>query len=182
MDITPSTPPMPKSLESVIVESQRVEQDALYSAKGHFEAARRWNLLNYWIGIPAAIAATLVSTMAGIAGLKDYATLAGVLALSSGVFTAIVGFLRPAEKAAAHHRAGTAFNALKNDARIFYSIECGSDPSPTDVVDRIKELNDCRTKLNEESPAIPRFAFLKGRDGIESGENSYDVDKRKPAI
>lgn len=180
MESMPSTPPTMKTLEGVIAEARRVEEDALYSAKGHFEAARRWELLNNWIGIPAAVLATCVATAAGIAGLKDQATLAGVLALSSAVLTAVIGFLRPAERSATHHGAGTAFNALKNDARIFYQIECGLDPCPTNVVDRIKELNDRRTTLNAEAPPIPRFAFLKARAGIEGGDSAYAVDKGVP--
>ena len=38
--------------EKVIIEAKRIEEDSLYSAKGHFFAASWWNKFHIWIGIP----------------------------------------------------------------------------------------------------------------------------------
>jgi len=40
-------------------------------------------------------------------------------------------------------------------------------------------LNERRNTLNSESPQIPRQAFERARKGIESGEASYAVDRKR---
>ena len=33
-------------------EAERLEEDALYSSKGHFNAEDTWVRRNYWLGVP----------------------------------------------------------------------------------------------------------------------------------
>ncbi len=60
-------------------ESQRIEEDALYSAKGHFEAARTWSRIHLWIGLPTAI----LAAVSGVSAFKDETVIAGALAKRS---------------------------------------------------------------------------------------------------
>ena len=39
-------------LISVQNEAARIEEDSLYSAKGHWEAAKPWEHRHLWIGVP----------------------------------------------------------------------------------------------------------------------------------
>src|SRR5687768_11958931 len=99
-------------------EADRIEEDCLYSAKGHFESARIWGRMNLWLGIPAAA----LGAFAGITGFKDMPEVAGGLAVFAAAFTAVLPFLKPSERAAAHQRSGTLFNSLKNRVRHFREI------------------------------------------------------------
>lgn len=158
----------------LIKEAKRIEEDAVHSSKRHFEAASAWTIAYYWLGIPAAV----VSALAGASALKDFphhAEVAGGLSLAVTVLAAISVFLNPQQKAAAHHRAGTDYNALRNSARIFHNIELGMLDQAAGV-QRLKQLNDVRDELNRKSPGTGRRFFERARRGIEAGEAKYLVD------
>lgn len=161
----------PDNLDYLVNEAKRIEEDALYSAKGHFQAASLWDRCHFWIGLPASIFAAV----AGITAIKQHTTSAAVLAGLSAVATAVLTFLNPKERAAQHLRAGNAYKALNNDARFFHRVSC-EKPSPSLQGD-LKSLNERRNKLNIDSPQIPRWAFTSAREGIEGGEATYAVDK-----
>lgn len=161
---------------SLVKEAERIGEDALYSSKGHFNAADSWRRLNYGLGIPAV-------TMSAVAGLSAFAdfdksnVVAGILALLVAVLTAISTFLNPEEQAAAHHAAGSKFNSLKNRCRLFATTSTAR-VSISDLARQLRELSDERDDLNESSPPIPGRAFRRARKGIEAGEASYEVDAR----
>lgn len=155
---------------SAIEEAQRIEEDSLYSARGHFEAARAWSHLHLWIGIPT----TITAAIAGISALNSYPVLSGVLSLFVAAFSALNTFLNPNARANLHSKAGNSFNSLRNDARIFRNIDCQS--SENSIPEKLHSLNERRNTLNIESPQIPRFAYLRGRKRIQDGESSYKID------
>jgi hypothetical protein len=156
-------------------EAKRVEEDSLYSAKGHFVAARSWINVHYWIGVPTALLAGVAGATA-LAQFENHNIVAGVLSIIVAMLTSVTTFLNPNERATSHQNAGTAFNALRSDARLFYEIEADLINSEEALTKRLKELTDQRSKLNQSSPQIPKRAFEKGREGIEAGEAKYEVD------
>lgn len=161
--------------ETIIVEAKRIEEDSLYSAKGHFCAGQSWAGANLWLGGLSAV----FSAIAGASALSQFDhhnALAGILAIFVAGLTAIITFVNPNEKVTLHQKFGNNYNALRNDARIFYEIEV-DDIEEKRAIDIIKKLNDRRNKLNLESHQIPRWAFEKARRGIEEGEAEYKVDK-----
>ncbi len=158
--------------EALIAEAGRIEEDALFSAKGHFEAARSWDQLHFSIGVPTA----LVAAIAGVSALKHYEVLSAVLSLSVASSSAVFTFLNPKERSARHLKAGNSYKALHNDTRIFREIDCQQGRTPEELRSSLAEFNARRNQLNTESPQIPRRAFLKARRGIESGEARYRMD------
>jgi len=108
----------------IIVEARRVEQDCLYSAKGHFVAATIWGRVHYWIGVPAAVLATIAGASA-LSQFDNHNVVAGVLSLGAAALSAISTFLNPNAKAQAHANAGNRYNAVRNQARVFYQIDEG---------------------------------------------------------
>lgn len=40
-------------------EAERIEEDATYSSKSHFNAAQVWERRHYWLGIPATAFAAI---------------------------------------------------------------------------------------------------------------------------
>jgi len=162
------------SKEKIIDEAKRIEEDSLHSAKGHFYAGQCWVKVNLWLGSISVI----FSAIAGASALSqfDYHNIiAGSLAIIVAGLTAIITFLNPNERASIHLKAGNRYNALKNDARIFYNIKV-NEIGDKENVDSLQKLNAQRNKLNIESHQIPKWAFAKARKGIEEGEAKYKVD------
>jgi hypothetical protein len=166
---------VPVQIEPLIREASRIEEDALFSGKGHFETASSWSKAHFWIGIPAAVLAAL----SGISVLKDAPEVAVVLAALVTGLTAVLTFLNPQERANAHHTAGARFNSVRNDARVLREVELVQDQPPADALERLKSLSKARDELNLSSPQIPRRAFERARRSVEAGESSYAVDRKQ---
>jgi len=160
--------------EKIISEAKRIEEDSLYSAKGHFYAGQCWVNINLWLGGISAV----FSTIAGASALSqfDYHNIvAGGLSIIVASLTAVITFINPSERSVVHQKIGNEYNALRNDTRIFYDIEV-NDMEDKRAIEDLKKLNSKRNKLNLESHQIPKWAFEKARKGIEEGEAKYKVD------
>jgi len=164
--------------ENMIKEAKRIEEDSLYSAKGHFVAANFWTNFHLWIGAPTAILATI----AGASALSQFGNqniIAGILAIIVAVLTAVITFLNPNEKANAHLNSGNKYSSLRNKARVFYEIDFYTVKSDEELSKYLKELVKQRDELNQDSSQIPGWAYKKARKGIKEGEASYYVDSEK---
>ena len=161
--------------EQIRKEASRIEEDSLYSSKGHFYAGQRWSNLHLWIGVPAAILAAIAGASA-LSEFQSHSLVAGILSIVVAALTAIATFVNPNERATTHKNAGNKYNSLRNRSRIFYTIEMSSENNLDKLAERLKSLDGQRNKLNEESPQIPKWAFKKGRKGIEDGEANYKID------
>jgi hypothetical protein len=160
-------------MSSLANEASRVEEDALYSAKGHFEAARAWDHCHLAIGGVSALAAAA----AGVSGLNKQPVVAAILAFLASASTALLTFLNPKERAAHHFKAGNLYKILHDDCRLFRLIDCQQSTAAEELSRKLKDLSARRHALNTESPQIPRIAFLRARRGIEGGEAEYKVDR-----
>jgi len=154
-------------------EAERIEEDSVHSAKGHFNTAAIWNRRHYFLGVPA----TALGALAGVSFIKDCPEVASLLSLAATILTALVTFLKPTERASEHKTAGDQYLALRNDARLFREIEMLVPDEGQPLTDKIKALSQRRNELNQGSPEIPRQAFEQARKGIEEGEAGYKADK-----
>lgn len=160
--------------DASLAELSRVEEDALYSSKGHFEAGADWHKIHLWLGLPAAI----ISGVAGVSALSTFDkhnVIAGVLALLAAGLGALNAFLNPAEKASLHHNFGNDYNALRNESRVVASVEAPA-MSDAELGALVVTLSKNRDALNKKGPPIPRRAFIRARKGIEEGEATYAAD------
>ena len=154
-------------------EAERLEEDALYSSKGHFNAEDTWVRRNYWLGVPA----TALGAVAGATLIKSQPEWAMAFTLLASLLTGLMTFLKPNERAAMHRAAAGLFLALRNDARFFREIELLQSERLDELPERLKALSATRNELNLKSPSIPRRAFVAARKGIEEGEAIHKVDK-----
>lgn len=154
-------------------EAERLEEDALYSSKGHFNAEDTWVGRNYWLGIPA----TTLGAIAGAALVKSQPEWASAFTLLASLLTGLMTFLKSNERAAMHRAAAGQFLALRNDARFFREIELLDSDRLDELPERLKALSSTRNELNQQSPSIPRRAFAAARRGIKEGEATHKVDK-----
>lgn len=155
-----------------LLEAQRIEEDCLFSGKAHFEAAKRWNHVHLWLGVPA----TVLAALSGISVLKQQPEWAVGLAITTSTLTALLTFLNPQQRANTHHQSGTRFFAIRDEIRIFRQIEWLEGLTAVDSVARLKHIAKTRSELNQSSPPIPRHAYESAKKGIEAGEHTYRVD------
>lgn len=154
-------------------EAERVEEDATFSSKSHFNAGSTWERRHYLLGIPA----TVLAAVAGATLIKSHPELASVCALAASLLTGLMTFLKPNERAAMHRAAAGQFLALRNDARFFREVELLNSGRLDELPEQLKTLSARRNELNQKSPSIPRRAFVAARKGIEEGEAIHRVDK-----
>ncbi len=160
-------------LESIQAEASRIEEDALYSARGHWEAAKPWEHRHLWIGVPT----TVCAAAAGVSAFSNHPLVTGVLAVIVAVGSGLSTFLNPSERHRRHSDAGNAYKALNNQARIFRTTECVPSADASTLRTKLQELDQRRNDLNQGSPLIPRRAFEAARRGIEAGEAQHRVDQ-----
>ena len=167
---------MVSPVDPIIREARRVEEDVLYSAKRHFEAAREWNAYHLSIGIPLTVVAALTAGSV----LSKHGFVAAVLAAVVTAGTALLTFLKPSERAAQHTQAGNAYQSLRNRTRIFREITCANPDAhggAQGLEEALKKLSDERDDLNRKSPITSRRAFQRARKGITVGEADYEADR-----
>jgi len=155
-------------------ELKNIEEDSLYSAKGHFEACATAQKVHTYLGLPVAL-------IGGVAGVSAFSTftkhdiVAGVLALVAAGLGAVNTFLNSAAKASAHHDFGNDYLSLRNRARLCRQVEA-ADLSDKSLAERVVKLSAERDQLNKKAPEIPRKAFERARRGIEEGEATYATE------
>lgn len=154
-------------------EAERIEEDATYSSKSHFNAEASWIHRHYWLGVPS----TILAAVAGATLIKSQPELASIFALAASLLTGLMTFLKPNERAAMHRDAAGKFHALHNDTRFFREVELLQVEKTGELPARLKALSAARNALNQKSPSIPRGAFIAARKGIEEGEATHKVDK-----
>lgn len=150
-------------------EACRVEEDAIHSAKGHYNVADRWRYVHLWIGIPNAILAAI----AGVSAFQEATVTAGCLAAVVAAVTAVNTFLNPGDRSSTHRRCAGEYLALRNRSRIFVNIVSRSAACDEDINQRFEELTAKRDDLNATSPQIPEWAFKRAKKGIDAGEATY---------
>lgn len=160
--------------DEIIIESMRIEENCLYSAKGHFEAARVLWSLHYGIGIPIVVIAAITSLVG--TGQWNGLAIASILAITVTALTAITTFVNPNKSAGNHQQAGTSYNNLLGEIRIFYKIYGISNNTDDELKSRLELLFARKNELDQASPPIPRLAYWLGKKGIKNGEAVHKVD------
>lgn len=159
----------------IAAELQRIEEDCIHSGKAQFNAADRWSRYHYWLGIPSVG----LSAVAGAAFMKEYGQVAAGLSALITVLTALMTFLKPAERASAHKSTGDQYLALRNDVRVFREIKLHHTCDEQSAIDGLDEFTTRRNELNNASHPIARRDYEKARDGIDGGEAAHRVDKER---
>jgi hypothetical protein len=160
--------------DACIKELRRIEEDSLFSAKRHFEAARDWRKLNLVLGLPTVI----LSALAGVSAFSSFTRhtiWAGVFAVLAAILAATNTFLNPAERVSTHQNFGNDYNSLRNRSRVSRTTEALT-LRDSDVQKHVATYSSERDSLNKKAPQVHRQAFERARRGIEEGEGDYEVD------
>ena len=158
-------------------EAERIEEDALFSGKGHYNACGPWQSLHRRLGSLSAILSVIAAGVASQQGAPPLVVVA--LSVLAAALTAVVTFLKPNEEAERHRRAGDAHLAIKNRARIFRTVELEADGAEEGkLVDALKSLSGDLDAARDAAPPIPEEAYRKAKREIEEEKTAvYRVDK-----
>lgn len=165
-----------KTKEEIIKEAMRIEESALLSSKGHFNAAALFGKIHILLGLPMVVLAAVAGAAAFSRFDKD-GTLTGALAIVVVILSSISTFLNPNKRASEHLNAGNKHDAVLNKVRIFRTIECWEQSSDQVLSERLKRHSEDKTTLNQNSPQIPWLAYRLAKRGIQKGEAEYMADK-----
>jgi len=159
--------------DKLIVEAQRIEEDAEHSAKGHFNAADRWAGYHLWIGLPSAV----IAAIAGGSAFNDMPILAGSLAMVSTALMTTLTFLKPSEHAENHKAVAGQYLSLRNQTRLFRELELIETSDISEAKNRLFALANIRDELNQASPGIARQDYERAKADIDEGRSKYRTDK-----
>ena len=150
---------------------------ATISLEAHYNAARRYRALHYWIGIPAIALSSAVGTVV-FASLENevgnkWKFLIAFLSISAALLTALQTFLRFSELAEKHRLVGARYGAIAREIEQLMIL------SRSNLKNRTRAFNDVRTKLNnmaEEAPSVPN-KLLKRAEGNHPKEDYVGLNK-----
>lgn len=171
--------PVSRTRHEVVREAKRIEESLLYSSKGHLAASHFWGNFHLWIGIPMVVMSTVAGASA-LSQLDPNHLIAGILSTIVAALAAVITFLNPNEKESAHLKAGNTYDTLLSEVRIFRTIGCWGDESDEVLTERLKNLSDRKSHLNQTCPQIPRWAYQRAKKGIIAGEAEYQADQDDP--
>ena len=164
------------TLEAIINEAKRIEENCLHTSKSHFVVAHFWTKFHLLMGIPTAVLAAIAGTIA-FASFKYGNSIAGVLSIIVTILSAVATFLNPKECSNTHLTAGNNYDSLLTRVRIFWTIDCRREESIDILSDKLKDFAVERDRLNRDCPQPSKWAYKKAKKGIEEGEAKYQIDK-----
>jgi hypothetical protein len=156
---------MEKLVATIVHEAKFLEELSRSRAIGHRDNSRYWEKLNYGLGIPAVVAATVAGTSA-FSDFDQHNVVAGVLALVSAVLTALTTFLDPSKNARLHQQASTRYGGLCGEFRRFREIDVEHAAAPEKLKNRLEALVKQFNKADEESPTM-MGRHRRGRSELE---------------
>jgi hypothetical protein len=159
--------------EQLVREVTGLERVIAFSCKGQFAAASFWSQLHLWLGLPTAA----LAAVSGGTALAKHTALAAALALAVTVAAAVAAFVNATERHKLHHAAGNEYSKLVRDIRLWRQFE-QPDLSDAEVLSKIKEFQNERDRLNEQSPQVSRALFLWAKRRVDR-EESMRRDRAK---
>jgi hypothetical protein len=155
--ITERTQPADTSPAGWTPDVERLLEDwrnRMYAAQAaHYASADRFRLLNYFVGVPAAILSSIVGTalFTGLEKGSPQTVVVGLVSIGAAILAALQTFLRFAERASQHATAGDWYSAIRRDIEQHLHLSPAHRGSPKECLDEIrKEMN----RVGQNSPEL----------------------------
>lgn len=166
-----------KRIEAIKVEANRLEEDCVYSAKGHFNSSSLWWLIHYILGVGAAVFAG-VSILAPMPDFLSGLFTPQVSAMFAGLLAAILTFVNPGQFIDRHKNSGEKLGALRSRFRRLREIDC-IEGNCSGLRAELEALCKQKSCADANAPKILWIAFQLARFGVWTGESLHVVDKKK---
>ena len=154
-------------------ELNRLEEDILYTEKGHFAASSEHGRVHLILGLLATITSAIAATT--IIGKSD-PWIPGILALIAAVASAVLTFVKPDERAAQHLQSGRALGALRVRIRQTRAIELPADNAVDAATWKatIEDLTTQKADIDSAAPPVSDRIFKKAQQKIRQGDFKHD--------
>lgn len=153
---------------AISAELERLEEDMLFTEKGHFVAAEELKRAHRWLGLiatvsAAAAAATIVADNSPV--------VSGSLALVAALASAMLTFVKPEEGAAQHLSAARVLGAVRVLARQNREVDLHPDAMEDRTAWRkyVAEIGAAKKEADAAAPSISDRRFEKARRKIDAG-------------
>jgi hypothetical protein len=153
-----------------LLEDWRCRVYAAQSA--HYASADRCRALNYVVGVPAVLFSSAVGTALFTGLEKDSPQTLWVasVSLTAAALAGLQTFLRFAERAANHARAGDWYAAIRRDIEETLHLPVADRPPPKECLDTVrKEMN----RAGQDAPELTVFRWRREakRFGVREPNN-----------
>lgn len=136
-------------------------RNRVYAAQAaHYASADRFRLLNYVVGVPATIFASIVGTalFAGLEKGSPQSFVIGSVSIAAAVLAALQTFLRFAERASQHATAGDWYSAIRRDIEQLLHLRAVDRGVPKECLDEVrKEMN----RVGQNSPELSGLEWTR---------------------
>ena len=126
----------------------------VYAAQSaHYAASDMFRLLNYFVGVPAVVFASIVGTaiFADLANDRPRALAVGAISILAAVLAALQTFLRFSERAAQHATAADWYSAIRRDIEETLHLPVESRGNAKERLDNVrKEMN----RVAQDAPEL----------------------------
>lgn len=142
-----------------------------FAQYSHYEAAKSFDRMNYWLGVPVVIFSTFVGTSV-FANIGEKVSndnlkiLLGLVSVLAATLSGIQTFLRFSERAEKHRVAAAKYGALR---RQIEEILCSTDAVTRDIIAALRQEID---RLAEETPHIPERIWARRQEVLQKDKIS----------
>jgi hypothetical protein len=137
----------------------------------HYESAKYFEHMNYWIGMPAVFLSTLVGTSVfaslGESIDKRFQILVGLVSVLSAALSGIQTFLRFSEKAEKHRMAAARYGALRREIEEILTV---GENLTKEISTPLRQDID---RLSEEAPHIPEKIWSRRKELIKEDKENF---------
>ncbi|MDN5274859.1 MAG: hypothetical protein JWP06_760 [Candidatus Saccharibacteria bacterium] len=170
-------------LKQIGQEVLRIHESAEFSAQAQFEQAKIWRTLNYWLGVPAAVAATLAGSailssgddwnINGVSG----SVIGGGLALFSAALSATLTTVNATRRMTQTQSSGNAYLQLQTEARQLAMIDLAKY-NYDQARQAVDGITNSRDELNKTADVPSQLAKRRARKNLyKEGGQDYAVDQ-----
>ena len=148
--------------------------------RANYRAASRSEMLNYWLGIPVVVLATIVGTsvFAALGERPDQTAqiAVGTLSVLSAILSAIHTSLRYSERAEKHRSAATSYASLQKEL----TQKLTSPPNDEGAIDTwITAFRLSWDTIAKEAPTVPRKVWERT---LQEEVDAAKARAKKPSV
>ncbi|MEO1390603.1 MAG: SLATT domain-containing protein [Cyanobacteria bacterium J06634_6] len=140
----------------------------------HYESAKSFARIHYWLGIPSVLLSTLIGTSIfatlGESVETNLRLAAGLVSVLAAGLTSLQTFLKLSEKSEKHRSAAARYGSLRREIEELLSLQSLNESSAA-------SLREAIDRLAEESPSIPNRDWSKAQKKLASNRSSFLVNK-----
>lgn len=158
-------------MELVSHQAHKIEADCDRASVRDSLVSAKWYQRNLYLGISAAALAAIAAFTAGNRGLDTHDVVFKYLipssALLSAIFSSILTFLAPAQKAETYHKFSNRYHSLRDRIRAFIAFKCVEGVDDEALKNEFHALLVKKQEIDADHPVVPERYYAKAVEVIE---------------